>query len=303
MMGASIPKILYIAGATLIGTGVLLGMISWLMRRRYGDRSPTRASEGDLAHMMILLQTMRDILEQQKDLARKLNRSLDGKVAYIRDTVRAALADVETMRGEMKASAEQLAALKKETAQLRNELQQIRQDAKRVPPVSSTVDEPSPAATHLSEDDAVSVPELQSIHRPGPDSLPKDLLDEWKRIQEKDTGELDTAQFPVPEKEPEEPGDPERAREAFRALLDLEEDASMPAEQATAPPPSSGEKEKGMQSQGQNRNNGTQKKLPLQARVYQYSDAGMTISQIAREMGIGKGEVRLILSLRKDRER
>jgi predicted transcriptional regulator len=35
--------------------------------------------------------------------------------------------------------------------------------------------------------------------------------------------------------------------------------------------------------------------------VYEYNDAGMTVAEIAHEIGIGKGEVRLILSLRKNR--
>ena len=37
----------------------------------------------------------------------------------------------------------------------------------------------------------------------------------------------------------------------------------------------------------------------LHARVYDYNDASMSVAQIAQELGIGKGEVRLILSLRK----
>jgi DNA-binding NarL/FixJ family response regulator len=47
--------------------------------------------------------------------------------------------------------------------------------------------------------------------------------------------------------------------------------------------------------------NGRAKLTPLQQRVYEYSDAGMSIAEIANEIGIGKGEVRLILSIRKER--
>jgi hypothetical protein len=49
--------------------------------------------------------------------------------------------------------------------------------------------------------------------------------------------------------------------------------------------------------------NGGQYLTPIQKRVYEYSDAGMRVPEIARELGVGKGEVRLILSLRHDRER
>ncbi|MCC6145782.1 MAG: DUF742 domain-containing protein, partial [Candidatus Hydrogenedentes bacterium] len=36
---------------------------------------------------------------------------------------------------------------------------------------------------------------------------------------------------------------------------------------------------------------------PMQKRVLDYCNAGMSVADIARELGIGKGEVRLMLSL------
>ena len=41
--------------------------------------------------------------------------------------------------------------------------------------------------------------------------------------------------------------------------------------------------------------------VPLQQRVLEYSEAGMGVAEIARELGIGKGEVRLMLSLAKQK--
>jgi hypothetical protein len=95
--------------------------------------------------------------------------------------------------------------------------------------------------------------------------------------------------FEVPETEPEIPHDADAARSAFRALLDL-----TPVEQVhknsispLKPTPSS---------------NGNGRPVPpIHARVYDYNDAGMSVAQIAQELGIGKGEVRLILSLRKSK--
>ena len=49
--------------------------------------------------------------------------------------------------------------------------------------------------------------------------------------------------------------------------------------------------------------NGGRYLTPIQKRVYEYSDAGMRVPEIARELGVGKGEIRLILSLRRDRRR
>ena len=42
--------------------------------------------------------------------------------------------------------------------------------------------------------------------------------------------------------------------------------------------------------------------VPLQQRVLEYSQAGMGVAEIARELGIGKGEVRLMLSLAKQKD-
>ncbi len=44
-------------------------------------------------------------------------------------------------------------------------------------------------------------------------------------------------------------------------------------------------------------NNGAGGLGPIQQRVLEYKEAGMTEAQIAKELGIGKGEVRLMLSL------
>ncbi len=81
-----------------------------------------------------------------------------------------------------------------------------------------------------------------------------------------------------------EPSDPEAARQAFRALLNMGQDggAGIASRTETLDQPSASDAGEG----------------PLRSRVYEYSDAGMSIAEIASELGIGKGEVRLILSLR-----
>ena len=53
-------------------------------RRTAHDRSRT-----DVANMVILLQTMRDMLDQQKTLAREFNQAVDHKVGAVRKVVRA----------------------------------------------------------------------------------------------------------------------------------------------------------------------------------------------------------------------
>jgi DNA-binding NarL/FixJ family response regulator len=79
------------------------------------------------------------------------------------------------------------------------------------------------------------------------------------------------------------PADGEAAREAFRALLDL---SSRPPGEEPAKQPANGTPHARVNP-------------ALQKRILEYSQAGMAVSDIARELGIGKGEVRLMLSLAK----
>jgi len=125
-----------------------------------------------------------------------------------------------------------------------------------------------------------------------PEELPAsdDILDTWVGL---DFGgdEPDPLGFDVPEAPPEEPADAQAARDAFRALLNMAEEKRAAHHDASAG-----------SAPGNGRSGGNGKSpFPLHTQVYEYSDAGMSVSQIAQELGIGKGEVRLILSLRKDR--
>lgn len=103
--------------------------------------------------------------------------------------------------------------------------------------------------------------------------------------------------LPGEEEEPESfaPSNGDAAREAFRALLNM----PMTAGVAPAPPEMPGQVA-GMVSRtdgyGPAPDEGTIS-APLQQRVLEYSEAGMTVAEVSRELGIGKGEVRLMLSL------
>ena len=104
--------------------------------------------------------------------------------------------------------------------------------------------------------------------------------------------------FDVPDEIPETTEDADAARDAFKALLDYEEQR----EQDEAVAPSEAAQDEPVPVATPAGNNGHTSPTPLQTRVYEYNDAGMTVAQIAKEMGVGKGEVRLILSLRKERK-
>lgn len=91
------------------------------------------------------------------------------------------------------------------------------------------------------------------------------------------------------------PSNGEAAREAFRALLNMPMNES-----AQVAPPEMPGQTRAMAAVLQEHGNGQgeiQFSAPLQQRVLEYSEAGMTVAEVSRELGIGKGEVRLMLSL------
>lgn len=119
--------------------------------------------------------------------------------------------------------------------------------------------------------------------RPTPPSIPRSL----------------TARNPAPldeeEPEPQAPGNGEAAREAFRALLNIPMNTDVQAPPLDMPGQTRA-MAAAMRGHGADREE-VQLSAPLQQRVLEYSEAGMTVTEVSRELGIGKGEVRLMLSL------
>ncbi len=277
------------AAGVLVLFGALILLFMYIFRREYVHRSSSlKQSRDDLANMMILLQTMRDLLDQQKLLARQLNASLDKKVTFIRESVDSAMKDLEELRAGIKQVAAQ-AQRAQETNGRKEESQGPNGHDSRTP-------EPARKMPHLTvverekDEDREERPALQLLALPKSPPGDEDIIESWVGL---DFGgdEPDPYAFEVPETPPEAPEDAEAAREAFRALLNLEPQPAIKAKPATA-----------VATQDAIHAGGNGKTAPpLHSRVYEYNDAGMTVAQIAQEIGIGKGEVRLILSLRKNR--
>lgn len=287
-MLANLQNSLFAAGV-LVLIGALILLFMYIFRREYMHRSKSlQQSRDDLANMMILLQTMRDLLDQQKLLARQLNASLDKKVTYIRESVDAATKDLDDLRAGIK----QAAALAQRPPDT------LRKEESRGPNGhGSGSPEPARKVPHLtvvereSDDDRDEErPSLQLLALPKTPPGEDDVIESWVGL-DFSGDEPDPYAFEVPDSPPEAPEDAEAAREAFRALLNLE---PRPAAEVIVP---SVPKPEGVAHRG-----GNGKAMPpLHSRVYEYNDAGMTVAQISQEIGIGKGEVRLILSLRKNR--
>ncbi len=256
----------------LILLGITAGCVSVvfaydLLRRLVAAiRYRPRPRKMDYTNMMILFQSMRDILEEQKALARQLTEGIDKRISQIRQTV-------EETRAE-------LAAIREKAHALAAELETRRPPDFRQPEAPPSDRTASPQHNGHSE----TSPPLRAIATPEASPRFNDMIDNWIGL---DFGEeAPDAHAPAPPPPPEMPENPDMARQAFRTLLNYQEAQPPPADPS---------------QKNQRGGNGSAKITPLQARVYEYCDAGMPIPLIAQELGIGKGEVRLILSLRRDK--
>jgi hypothetical protein len=272
-------------------------ILSFLLFR--GNSSSSQAQQNDVTNMMILFQTMRDLLSEQKELARQFNHSIDHKVSEVRALLESR-DEVQRLLLEAKRDIAQL------TEDTRRELAGIRRQAGG----SNVVDEEAQSAAPLSSEESKHSAEpapkkehggngthpplvegngsapLRAIPEPAPVHK-RDFIDAW-------TG-VDFGTSPAPdEDEPAHVADEVDAvddaatREAYRSLLNVHSGD----DESPAPDPFHPES-------NEIRNELT----PIQMRVYEYADAGMRVPEIARELGVGKGEVRLILSLRKGQRR
>lgn len=279
---------------TLITVLLLFGMVGGLMAvARYESRlrrRPAQDTQNDLANMMILFQTMRDIVQQQKELARQFNDALEQRIGVIRGAASAAAENLDRLQEAERRLFLRLDEVAAELAAIQKQTRLLREDRPVPEPmpledgpgaVSAPLEEPAPA-----ENDT---PKLQVVAPPSSSSEEDDLFSHWVGF---DFGiqELDPYVMEMPlEEVPEAPEDPRAAREAFRTLLNFDESGPLQAPHDPHDGPV-----------GQSNGRGVPR--PLQARVYEYHDAGMTVGEIAQELGIGKGEIRLILTLRKNKD-
>jgi len=278
----------------LITTDVLLAgvffaigvfvVLVWLYRREAQAKRPPAGPRLDLTEMAILFQTMRSMIRDQKSLARDFNTSVDRKVALIRKVVK----HVIDAHKEIAATQRQLMAGLQQTqgdlAGIQQRLGIVEDEVAKTVPLAEEASAAGPAA-----DEAAL---LDIVAQPDDSETPEDLIDNWAGLDF--VGEdVDEDAFEVPEGVPESPRDPELARQAFRALLSMDgPDGQAKAASGTSPLV---DREGG--------GNGRDRTELLRTRVHEYHDAGMTVPQIAQELGIGKGEVRLMISLREKKPR
>lgn len=372
------PQLLILLVVTILLATVVVAFI-WLNRRLNFKSGPTHHTQTDLANMMILFQTMRDVLAEQKDLARQFNASLDDKVTVVRKLVDAARDEREAIRDAqtgiadiVKQTKNDLAALQQSVitlqAGLDASISSTQPEATDTPPVevaeqapehvveespeepattvepTATAEPTTPVEPTVPSEPTVPVEPIAETAAATPDANTDSAAAVWTGADfRQDFPEVQPVQlsaadkptpveaatpetiepavnppaskeevlpaavptpdepavipmrhaFELPKQSPVAPEDSAASRNAFRQLLSLE-----PAAQPMASDPFGR-----LGGQPKPGNGGSGNLTPVQRRVYEYSDAGMRVPEIARELGVGKGEVRLILSLRKSKQR
>lgn len=317
-----------------------------LHRREKKAEMRLKQARADITDMTILFQTMRDIIGQQKKLARDFNEELEHKMGQVKHILNQGMDKNKQLYEKQQRIASDL-----EEAQARIDslFRQLDRPATPLPPAtrrpakaddiphpqrmqdvlpamntgSASQKPKTPPKPLINGSPATPAPELRRPATPPKKPTPpptrantgkddpfadtgvtKSAFSSWiaedfdggtrkpkTKPASPDVGE--TAFGPEAEASPK---NGEAAREAFRALL------NMPPEQAAPVTPSVPDKDFGArdhESAPQETGDAPGSTQAMQQRVLEYSEAGMTVAEVSRELGIGKGEVRLMLSLAK----
>lgn len=361
----------------LSAVGFAAAVFFGVMLRRNEARTEQRLKQAraDITDMTILFQTMRDIIGQQKALAKDFNEELEHKMGQVKHILNLSMEKNKQLYEKQQRI---VAELEEAQVQIDGLFRQIGHagkaaDAVAAPAPTRQVERPAPVplppkpaevprsepshrATTTPQPSSILVrsgtpdardmpvtpprpaPRAESPMPPRPTSAPK-ALTPAEEAKLADTGVTKApysswiaedllgfgasagangtladeqraapalrpaaavTRASAPLEEEEEPelevsGNGEAAREAFRALLNM----PMGHDAPLAPVEMPGQTRAmavAMQGNG-GATEEVQFSAPLQQRVLEYSEAGMTVAEVSRELGIGKGEVRLMLSL------
>jgi gas vesicle protein len=275
-----------------ISAACFLLMAYLYYRNEQIQKNRLKRAEADMSDMMLLFQTMRDVIRQQKELAREFNQTLDSKMGAVKQILSQSLEKNERLYEKQQALTQELEEAKSQVEALQRQMGYLRDAARhgngtsaaaQLAALAEEVDRESGRGSRLASPPSPAQ-FRQHVMRNAEDSrqVSGSAYGKWTGV------DLDSSlDSPLPAEEPEIEeetaplGRPEAAREAIRSLLDLAQD---PAPDSLNPAHAG--------------SNGSSAALsPMQKRVLDYSEAGMGVADISRELGIGKGEVRLMLSL------
>ena len=212
-----------------------IALIMFLRELRYRGSTPPHVHT-DSTNMMIMFQTMRDVVSEQKDLARAFNVSVDDKVSQIRAMIDAAKAEREELRETQQGI---LAMLESAKLSLQNAPEtpllapHSRPSPAETTPTaeSHTREADAPPITAESVDSEETVEEKLPVKESGTSS--DNLIDTWTGL---DFGEdePEAPAYAVSEEISDSPEDVESARDAFRTLLDLDTSPAVGSQETPA---------------------------------------------------------------------
>ncbi len=285
------PLYYFFMFTSVLSTVMYFGLVAWYWHVERRERVRNSQRKADIADIMILFQTMRDVISQQKNLARDFNQELDRKMGLVKEVLAKSLEKNEKLYDRQTEIQRQLDEVRAQLEGMQRQASYLKAPAAQQMPVPIPVRRPTPMPepTHIVQTSPPTpVPPApvadERLAKTGITDAPYSVwfgLDFDSAPQKQEPEEEDEPLVTAPTA----PEDPEAARNAFRALLNLPSAPSAAPMPGTAPRPA----------------NGTPVAVPLQQRVLEYSEAGMGVAEIARELGIGKGEVRLMLSLAKQK--
>ncbi|HNT88005.1 MAG TPA: hypothetical protein PKL84_09080 [Candidatus Hydrogenedentes bacterium] len=206
------------------------------------------------------------LYDKQQTLAEELDRA------------KAALRDVQQHMAQLRAASRATAGLPPRDVAVEEPAEKQRKTTAR--PSDRAPDAAAPAKPRAEPSPPGLIVKPAAV-APEPAEPPPSAIIQERPVEKWIGDDLDEdAGAPLP---PTSPEDRDASRRAFQALLNIAP-ASASDVRTDAPLP-------------QPDDNGGHSLAPLQQRVVEYNAAGMSVAQIARELGIGKGEVRLMLSL------
>jgi len=234
----------------------------------YNDRHTRRLQEHrriEISELAMVFQTLRDVVSEQKILAKEFNEQIEEKLSLVRGVVNEA-------QNKMKQIQQEICEQSQKLKELQEQIDRI-VCQKNVLSDTSIRDVKSIGTISIIEAESVCE-EINEKIEDNKDKLQEIPSEEIKEINEKEDNETLISLS----KEQED------IQNAYHSLVGLSGKQNQIEEE---------------KSQISVRNNMDRKDelTPIQKMVLEYHNAGMTTSEIAKELGKTKGEVRLILSL------
>lgn len=267
----------FLYGFSTLAFGALVLLAVWYWRNENRERVRLQQTRADITDMTILFQTMRDIIGQQKAMARAFNEDMEKKMLLVKQVLTQGVERNQKLYDRQK----QLEARLDETLASLESVQRQLQHARAESTQLRTAAMP---AANMPPPPAPLVPDTVVAEAPAP-------LDPWAGSDFELTDPAPV--LPEPELPPAPTAaESNSARQAFRALLNLDPVTGLEDERSPVQEPSPAAGRPAHDPAG-----------PLRQRVLEYHSAGMPIADIARELGVGKGEIRLMLSLAQEGSR